>query len=90
MKFNSNEDFYKFINILSNKLMESEFLEAGEKLKTILHKEFWTTSSEIFGEIKIVLLKLKNCENQNLPQDLTKDINICLETIEDTWNKSNI
>ena len=88
-RFNSSEEFYEFIEVLSGNLKEAGFPEARQQLHAILHEISWSTSSEPLGEIKIALLKLTEEHRHGLPQSLLEDINLCIKNIEDSWHKAN-
>jgi hypothetical protein len=49
----------------------------------------WTTSSEVFGEIKMTLQRLKLEEGKRLPQHLSEDVELCIKSIEDAWSKAS-
>ena len=89
IKFSSTEEFYEFVDLLSDHLNEIGFSAAGQALHAILHKYSWTTASEVFGQIKATLLRLKAEEDHRLPPCLRDDVNICIKTIEDTWNRAD-
>jgi hypothetical protein len=87
--FNSNQDFYEFVERLSADLSELGFSGASRELQTILHEMAWTTSSEVFGEIKMTLQRLKLEEGKRLPQHLSEDVELCIKSIEDAWSKAS-
>lgn len=89
MGFRSNQEFYEFVDHLSADLNELGFADAGRELHAILHESFWTTSSELLGEIKLALIRLQAQEGQRLPQCLSEDVELCIKTIEEAWNKAN-
>ncbi|MBI4527067.1 MAG: hypothetical protein HY695_24995 [Deltaproteobacteria bacterium] len=88
-EFSSNEEFYAFVDLLRDNLAELGFSDAAGELNEILHEIAWTTSSEIFGEIKRALLKVKAEEGHRLPPCLLEDIDVCLRAIELAWYRAN-
>jgi len=82
--FPSNQKFYDFVDSLSVRLGEFGFSEASRELNSLLHEMAWTTGSELFGEIKLALLKLK--EGHQLPGSLSEDVDLCIKTVDDSWN----
>jgi hypothetical protein len=89
IKFNSSQEFYEFVDHLSGDLDQLGFSEASRELHSILHEMAWTTSSEVFGEIKLALLKLRAEEGERLPQCLSKDVELCIRSIEGVWDKAS-
>lgn len=89
VNFTSNQEFYAYLDVLSSNLGETGFSDASVELRAVLHQTSWTTSSEVFGEIKASLLKVKAEHGRRLPPCLLEDINLCIKTIEDAWGKAN-
>jgi len=50
--YKSNAEFYQHLDALTASLTESGFSEAGQKIAFLIHKVAWTTSSELFGELR--------------------------------------
>jgi len=57
-QFSSNEEFYSFIDTIAQRLRSSGHVPDGERLNTLVHKVAWTTSTELFGELRIALRKI--------------------------------
>jgi hypothetical protein len=89
IRFKSNNEFYEFVDHLSADLSELGFSQASAELHEILHETAWTTSSEVFGEIKLTLERLKAREGKTLPECLAQDIDACIATIKVAWNRAN-
>jgi hypothetical protein len=89
MRFNTIQEFYEFIDRFVNDLKQNGFSEASRRLHEILHEMAWTTSSEVLGEIQIVLLELKRKEGGRLAQSTLADILLGLETIDEYWSRAN-
>jgi hypothetical protein len=88
-RFSANDEFYEFVDHVSFDLNELGFSEASHRLTVVLHEVAWTTSTELFGEIKVTLEKLKALEGERLPQCLSEDVDLCLKTINDVFGTSN-
>ena len=87
--FNSNQEFYDFVDRLAIDLNELGFSNASRELHTILQKIASTTGSEIYCAIEHTLLKLRADEGELLPQCLLEDVDLCVKTIEDAWNRAS-
>ena len=87
--FNSMGEFCDFVDSLSVDLNENGFPKVGLELNFILHEMAYTTSSEFLGEIKLALLSLKEYKDKQLPEGLSKNVNLCLNTIENAFEKAN-
>ena len=77
-KFTSIQDFYKFVDGLSDTLRKGGSSEAGQKIYYLVHKVAWTTSTELLGELRNVI---KQINKSQLPNSIQNDIDICLNTI---------
>ena len=79
MKFNNNDDLKKFALSLSKSLEEiGECVLAKELGKW--NNEFFTTSTEFLGELKLILLKINDL--QVLDGTTKNDLKECIRTIE--------
>ena len=87
--FKSIEEFYDFVDFLRVDLNKNDLLKASQELNFILHEMAYTTSAEFLGEIKLALLGLKEYEGNQLPEYLSKNVNLCLTTIENAFDGAN-
>ena len=78
MKFNNNDDLRNFSEILTTK-MES----IGEMLLSIDLKNWsedsFTTSSEFLGELKLILVRIKQLDTLDL--STKQDVDDCIKAI---------
>ena len=87
--FKSNEEFYVYVDCLRIELNEKGFSKTSQELNFILHETAYTTSSEFFGEIKFALLSLKENAGKKLSTELLENVNMCLTTIENAFDRAN-
>lgn len=89
LSFSSNEEFYGYVDSLSERLKKLNLFKPAQEIHAILHETAWTTSSEPLGEIKFVLLRLKAQHGSELPRDLDDEISFCIKFIENIWSRAN-
>lgn len=89
LSFNSNEEFYAHIDSLIAQLRELNLAAPAQELHTILHEVAWTTSSELFGELKLVLVRIKEKHRGQLPREVEQDITACVRVIDVAWSRAN-
>ena len=53
----------------------------AERLHTLIHKVAWTTSTELFGELRIALRKIQETEDR-ADLDLGSDITAAIQTLD--------
>jgi hypothetical protein len=86
-EFASNNEFYAFVDTITEKLRSGGFVSDAERLHELVHKIAWTTSTELFGELRIVLKKIRK-ERAGLPSDLSADIRHAIKCINKTSRRS--
>ena len=84
-KYKSNDEFYKHLDMLTKSLSESGFSESGQKISFLIHKVAWTTSSELFGELRILLRETLKQHRDSLPQPISDDLLDCIRVIDRAW-----
>ena len=75
--FESNEDFFEFVKVMSAHLLDLGFNEANGELSSLLDST-WTTSSELFGEIGFACEKILKRDGRRLPPCMSADLKKCL------------
>jgi hypothetical protein len=89
MQFEADRDFYPFVDRLTIRLADAGMTDAAKQLHTLLHETAWTTSSELLGEIRAVLIAATAQHHRQIPQPLLQDIHACINTINKAWTKAN-
>jgi hypothetical protein len=80
-QFFSNVDFYNFVDTIAERLRHCHRITDAERLHTLIHKVAWTTSTELFGELRIALRKTQ--ETEDLADfGLASDITAAVETLD--------
>ena len=74
-RFTTLEEFYAAVDALIGKLRSERCPDSANRLYTLLHKVAWTSSSELLGELMLVLIELRG----HSPDNLRLDISECLE-----------
>jgi hypothetical protein len=85
-EFRSNDEFWSHIDRLSEALCNSGFVEDGKKLHLLLHEVAWTTSTELFGELKLAFIDILK-KGSSLPQEIQDDIKESLATADNVLNR---
>jgi hypothetical protein len=80
-QFSSNAEFSAFIDTIAQRLRSAGFREDGERLNTLVHKVAWTTSTELFGELRIALRKILE-ERKSIDGILSSDIAAAIDAID--------
>ena len=80
-QFSSNAEFYAFIDSIADRLRSGGFGHDSERLNTLVHKVAWTTSSELFGDLRIALRKILE-ERPSLDPIVLLDIAVAIDAIE--------
>ena len=81
LAFSSNQEFPAHLDLLIERLKELHLTEPAQELHVILHESAWTTSSELLGEIKQALLRLRARHRDELPGELDREIRSCIDAI---------
>ena len=89
LSFNSNEEFYDHIDSLIARLRELNLAAPAQELYTRLHEVAWATTSELLGELKLVLVGIKAKYRGQLPREVEQDITACVGVIDAAWNRAN-
>ena len=71
--FESNEDFFEFVKVMSSHLEDLGFTEATQDLSSLLDSA-WTTSSELFGEIGFACERILKRDGGRLPPCIVADL----------------
>ena len=86
--YSSNQDFYDHIDEVVEILRTTTLSKSAEKIHHLLHKVAWTTTSELFGELRNEfnsILKVKS----DISNEIRKVIKHFVTTIDIAWDKSN-
>jgi len=80
-QFASNADFYDFVDSVAERLRRCHRIADAERLHMLIHKVAWTTSTELFGELRIALRKTQETDNL-ADSDLASDITVAVEALD--------
>jgi hypothetical protein len=85
--FANNTEFYAFIDTIAQRLRGTDRPDVAERLHTLIHKVAWTTSSELFGELRIALRDIRE-DHQALDHALLSDITFAIDTVGEAFASS--
>jgi len=80
-QFASNDEFYTFVDRIAERLRLHGFTSDAERLHTLIHKVAWTTSTELFGELRIALRQTQE-EGTLRDKALAYDISLAIDTLD--------
>ncbi|HEX9928497.1 MAG TPA: hypothetical protein VGB02_08185 [Pyrinomonadaceae bacterium] len=89
MEFSSIDDFYSFVEVIRQKLNQEGLSNSAEQLSFILNDGVYTTSSEIFGEIKLILQKIIEEKSGEVSNELLENIKTVISTIDKAFRVAN-
>ena len=79
-KFTSNAELYEFIDTIAERLRRRDRFADAARLHTLIHKVAWTTSTELFGELRITLQQMQG-KNKPADADLASDIAAAIQIL---------
>jgi hypothetical protein len=86
--YSSNQDFYNHIDSIVELLRTTSLSKSAEKIHFLLHKVAWTTTSELFGELRKEFHSILK-QKSEISKENREALNKFITTIDDTWGKSN-
>ena len=87
-KYNSNQDFYNHIDEFVVRLDQSNYAGYAKKLHHRLHDVAWTTTSELFGELKEIFKELLVTQPA-VSKEMQNDLKHFISTIDKAWEQAN-
>ena len=79
--YSSTQDFYNHIDEIVEILRSTEHSRSAEKIYSLIHKVAWTTSSELFGELRNEFVLLKK-NKKSLPDNVYEAVKTFIKTID--------
>jgi hypothetical protein len=79
--YSSNQDFYNHIDEIVEILRSTKHSKSADKIDYLIHKVAWTTSSELFGELRNEFVAL-NGSDKNLSDEIRKVLQQFIKTID--------
>jgi hypothetical protein len=77
----ASEEFPTIIDAVRDKLRSHGFSGEADRLHKLVHEMAWTTSSELYGELRLALDKIRK-EARNLPSDIATEIRRLIKSID--------
>jgi hypothetical protein len=81
--FRSNNDFYDYVDSTVIEMRQAGLNKEAERLDFLLHKVAWTTSSELFGELGLSILKILDLPNLSPP--IRSRLQHCIAGVRVVW-----
>ena len=75
------EEFPAVIDAIRDKLRSNGFEGEAARLNRLVHEMAWTTSNELYGELRLALKQIGK-EHRNLPADIAADIGRLIKSID--------
>jgi hypothetical protein len=79
-KLARSEDFPALIDRVDDKLRSHGFKAEADRLRKLVHRMAWTTSSELYQELVTALKKIRK-ESSGLPAELAAEIRRLIKSI---------
>jgi len=81
--FRSNQDFYDYVDGTVAEMRRAGLIGEAEQLDNLLHKVAWTTSSELFGEIGLSILRI--LELPSVSPAIRSRLQQCMAGVRVVW-----
>jgi hypothetical protein len=88
----SNQEFYDELDRMSARLRSAGLDADGTRIWELIHKVAWTTSTELFGDLRIAMRAIRDDPQKMaaLSPDLRAEIGFSIDLISealDTWRR---
>jgi hypothetical protein len=77
----TSEQFPGVIDAVSDKLRNHGFISEADRLHKLVHEMAWTTSNELYGELRLALDKIRK-ECHSLPPDIGSEVRRLIKSID--------
>ena len=77
----ASEEFPSVIDALRDKLRSHGVSGEADRLHQLVHEMAWTTSSELYGELRVALDKIRK-ESRSLPPGIAAEIRRLIKSID--------
>ncbi len=84
--YRSNQEFYDHIDEVVELLRTVGHEKSADKINHLLHKVAWTTSSELFGELRDEFSAIIQSKTE-LPVEIHNAVKGFIETINTAWDR---
>jgi hypothetical protein len=82
-KFTSNQEYYAHLDTLAESLNRAGYPDPAQRLSSLLHKEWWNSTTELFPELQNLLIGILKQHGSKLPAHICDDLTACAQVIED-------
>jgi hypothetical protein len=79
-EFATNDQFYAFVDAITERLRSRGFSSDADRLHGLVHETAWTTSTEVFGELRSALKRIRH-QRADLDSNLSADIQYAIKAI---------
>ena len=81
-QFKSNQEFYNHIDLLGARLRAAGAGAEADRLWELIHQVAWTTSTELFGELRNACREIVTARKNELPREILDDLRACIRAID--------
>jgi hypothetical protein len=74
-------EFPAVIDAIRDKLRSDGFVGEADRLHTLVHEMVWTTSNELYGELRLALKEIGK-ERRDLPRDIAAETRRLIKSID--------
>jgi hypothetical protein len=75
------DEFPAVIDAIGDKLRTNGFTGEADRLHNLVHEMVWTTSNELYGELRLALTTIRK-ERRDLPSDIAAEIRLIIKSID--------
>jgi putative NADPH-quinone reductase len=75
------DEFPAVIDAILDKLRSHGFNDEADRLHNLVHEMVWTTSNELYGELRLALTTIRK-ERRDLPSDIAAEIRLIIKSID--------
>ena len=75
------DEFPAVIDAIRDKLRSHGFTDEAARLHYLVHEGVWTTSNELYGELRLALNEIQK-ERRDLPSDIAAEIRRLIKSID--------
>ncbi len=86
--YDSNQQLYDHIDQTIASLKNEGHIKLANQIHNLLHEVAWTTSSELFGGLRVLFEQALNSPTP-LPSSIASDLQGFVATINQAWERAN-
>ena len=76
-----SDEFPAVIDAIRDELRQAGFMAEADRLHNLVHEMVWTTSTELYGELRLALKTIRQ-QSHTLPADISSEIRRLISSID--------